>query len=438
MSPTIILAAFVGVALGIYLLFARATRAKAATAEAIDEDISSLGDDLVPASISPRIDPDLCMGSGACVRACPEHDVIGIVDGQAKLISPLACVGHGACAAACPVDAIELVFGTARRGVELPLIDEQFETNQPGVYVVGELGGMGLIRNAIRQGSEAGAYIGKNGRRGNGGDILDAIVVGAGPAGISSTLQLMNENLKVLLLEAEAYGGTIQHYPRAKVVMTGTLDVPRYKKLKRRTMTKEQLVELWEDLRTETGLPVQVGEMVTALANAGGHWEVHATSGMYRAANVVLALGRRGSPRKLGVPGEESAKVSYRLLEPEPFAGKNVLVVGGGNAAAECALALADSKLCASVGISYRRAEFARLRGQVRDRLESCIADGTVRALLQSQVTSIDATQVSLEYDNGTTETIANDAVIIQVGGTPPSSLLSSFGIQMVEKRGER
>ena len=242
-----------------------------------------------------------------------------------------------------------------------------------------------------------------------------------------------------MLLEREALGGTITHYPRAKVVMTGTLDLPGYRRVKSRTMSKEELIDLWNDIHAKIDLPLREGELVTELSQgANDTWELTATSGTYRAANVVLALGRRGSPRKLGVPGEDAEKISYRVLEPEVFAGKNVLVVGGGNAAAECALALADEGGCASVTISYRRAEFARLRGQVRARLESLIASGDVSAEMESNVTRVDDQAVGLRYGDGTEKDIVNDEVVVQIGGTPPSKLLQSFGVDLVTKRGER
>ncbi|WP_428263294.1 NAD(P)-binding domain-containing protein [Haliangium sp.] len=426
-------------------IWVRVRRAHGERAKEVYEDVAALGDDLVPASIHPIINPDVCIGSAACVKACPEKDVIGLVHGRAELINPLACVGHGACASACPVDAISLVFGTAKRGVELPVIDPTFQTNRPGVYVVGELGGMGLIRNAITQGREVGEYIADNERRGH-GEVLDVIVVGAGPAGISATLSLMDQKLRVLLLEREEFGGTIIHYPRAKVVMTGVLDVPRYGKVRRRTMKKEDLVELWTDIRTKTDMPVKTGELVEHLEPTGEYWVVRTDGGEYRAANVVLALGRRGSPRKLGVPGEEMGKVYYRLIEPELFDRQHVLVVGGGNAAAEVALALigvtGDNPTgtggnCASVSISYRRAEFARLRGQVREQLESAIAAKRIKALMETNVTAVSELEVTLQRNDGSTFSIYNDAVIVQIGGTPPTQLLTTFGVATETKYGE-
>lgn len=437
MTSTLIIVGLVVFVWGAHTAWTRTSRNKIKHAQAILDDIAGLGDDLVPTSMHPQIDPDICIGSGSCVNACPEGDVLGIVGGRAKLVNPLGCVGHGACAAACPVDAITLVFGTARRGVELPVVDETFQTSQPGVYVVGELGGMGLIRNAITQGREAGEYIAQSDRRGQ-GEVLDAIVVGAGPAGIAATLQLMQEKLRVKVLEREDYGGTILHYPRAKVVMTGTLDIPRFGKVRKRTMRKEELVELWKRIYTETGMPIQSGELVEELRPDGaGNWVLRASSGEYRAANVVLALGRRGSPRKLEVPGEERAKVMYRLIEPEVFEGQNVMIVGGGNAAAECALALSDYGGCASVSLSYRRAEFARLRGQVRDRLTEAMASGSIRGMLSTEVVSIGQDDVVLMDAAGTPLQVDNDAVIVQIGGTPPTQLLSSFGIATTVKHGE-
>lgn len=438
MSAFLVLSGLVAVTLFLSRLLERRSRSKAERAKSVQDDIAALGDDAVPSSIHPAIDPDRCIGSGACVNACPEHDVIGIVNGQAALINPLACIGHGACAAACPVDAISLVFGTAKRGVDLPQVDEHFMTNQAGLYVIGELGGMGLIRNAVLQGRQAAEHVLANGRRGNSrSGVLDAIVVGAGPAGISATLALRAKGLEVLLLERDAFGGTIRHYPRAKVVMTGVLDLPVFGKVKRRTMSKEALCALWDDIRAKTSLPVITGELVSSIVPAGpGAWSVVSSGGTRVAANVLLGLGRRGAPRKLGVPGEDDPKVTYRLLEPEPFRAKHVLVVGGGNAAADCAIALAEDGHCKTVSLSYRRAELARLRSSVRVKVEGFFQSGKVKPLLPTEVVRVEPTQVVLK--NGSREgAVPNDAIIVQIGGTSPNDLLQAAGVALVTKRGE-
>ena len=426
------------VALLVYVAWQAIERSRENRGATVLAATRELGDDAVPASLHPIIAPQLCMGSGACVTACPEKEVIAVVRGRMALINPLGCVGHGECADACPTDAITLVYGNARRGVELPRLGPTFETTLPGVYIVGELGGMGLIRNAIKQGSEVAATIAGNGRRAVDRDALDAIVVGAGPAGISATLGLKGQGISTLLLERESMGGAIMHYPRAKVVMTGTLDIPGYPKIARRTMQKEELVALWQDIHATTGLPVIEGELVEGLQPDGrGGWLVQTNQTTRRAANVVLALGRRGTPRKLGVPGEEQGKVVYSVIEPEVFRGQHVLVVGGGNSAVENAIALNDQGSCASVTISYRRAAFARCRGDNRARIEEAIRLGQIRPAMATEVTEIGPDGVVLRDKDGRLGSLRNDAVVVQIGGTPPGKILADFGIDVVTKHGE-
>jgi len=425
-----------------YVWWERADRKKERVATRVADDIKAMGD-VVATSLSPSINLDICIGSGACVAACPEKVVIALVRGQAALVNPLGCIGHGACATACPVTAIRLVYGSKTRGVELPVVDANFQTNRPGVYIAGELGGMGLIRNAAIQGRQAaehiigGAGTGQALRRGREG-ALDALVVGAGPAGISATLRLMQAGLRVLLVDREGFGGTILHYPRAKVVMAGELELPVYGRVPRRQLSKEQLVALWTEIREKTQPPLVTGELVTRLdPTDNGMWAVTSDRAVRHAANVILALGGRGSPQKLGVPGEEQQKVAYRLLEPGEFARKHVIVVGGGNSAVESAVALADSGGCASVSISYRRKEFARCRAENRRRIQAHIETGRVRALFGTELAVIDPESITLRDDSKRSAQLANDAVIVQIGGTPPATLLRSLGIELTMKYGE-
>lgn len=417
-------------------LWRRVELGREARATAALEDLEGMGP-VVAAGRHPRIDPDRCIGSGACVAACPEKGVLAVVAGRGQLVNPLACVGHGLCADACPVEAITLVYGSKEITVRLPRIDEHLETNVQGLFVCGEASGMGLIRNAVRQGRTAAAHVAASDRRGE-GEAFDAIVVGAGPAGIAATLALMEEGLRVVLLDREELGGTIRHYPRAKLVMTGTLELPLYGRVRRTTMSKEELVALWREIDERFSLPFRAGELVDDVTrDADGMFAVHSTSGWTRGASVVLALGRRGTPQKLGVPGEELDKVAYHLLEPSEFAGQHAMVVGGGNSAVECAIALAEDGGCASVSISYRRKDFARCRGENRARIGALVDAGRVRALLETNLTRIDERAVHLRHGDGREEAIANDAVIIQIGGTPPSALLSKFGVELVAKRGD-
>lgn len=435
MNIAILVFIIIIVAVGINFLLSRRAHASSSSALKTAEDVSAMGD-VTPPTLHPKIDLNACICSGACVAACPEEDVLGIVGGKAKLLNPLACIGHGACLEACPVEAIQLVYGSETRGVELPSVGPNFETNQPGVFIAGELGGMGLIRNAVSQGRQAAQSIVDSGRRGT-DTAFDAIVVGAGPAGISAALELIRQGMRVELLEREVYGGTIAHYPRAKVIMTGVVDIPVFGTLKKKTMVREDLLALWEEIRTQTKLPVREGELVDSIKRApDGLWHVRSTSGRRAAANIVLALGRRGAPKKLEVPGEEQAHVHYRLLEPREFRGKHVLVVGGGNSAVESALLLASDGGCASVTLSYRRDVLARLRKENKALIDRAIAEGRVTAIMPSEVRAIESGSVTLEY-GGRQQKHKADAVIIQIGGTSPTDLLATFGIQSVTKYGE-
>ncbi|HSQ04372.1 MAG TPA: NAD(P)-binding domain-containing protein, partial [Burkholderiales bacterium] len=311
-----------------------------------------------PPSLHPVFDPTLCMGSGACTKACPEK-ALGFVNGKAQLVNPTACIGHGACAATCPVEAIKLVFGTERRGIDIPHVKPTFETNVPGVYIAGELGGMGLIRKAAQQGRQAIESLRK--RRAK-GDELDVVIVGAGPAGLSATLAAMQHKLKFVTLEQEgSLGGTVFHYPRNKIVMTQPVTLPIVGKMKFGEVSKEGLLAFWQDIVERVSLPVQYGQRVEKVVPLNDSFEVVTSLTRYRTKSVLLALGRRGTPRKLGVPGEQLPKVVYRLLDAEQYSGKHVLVVGGGDAAIEAALSVAEQP-GSHVTLSYRGEVFGRLK----------------------------------------------------------------------------
>jgi thioredoxin reductase/NAD-dependent dihydropyrimidine dehydrogenase PreA subunit len=437
MTPIVVLAGLLAVAGIPYLLWSLRDARKQRRANEVHQDVLAMGDDIIPPSLHPEIDLDACIGSGSCERACPEGEILGITDGRARLINPLACIGHSACMQSCPVGAIKLVFGTATRGIELPMLTPQFETSQKGIYIIGELTGMGLIRNAAIQGQQVGGFIAKSGRRGGAG-ALDVLIVGAGPAGIAAALGCLAQGLSVQILEQSVYGGTIAHYPRKKIVMTGTLDLPGYGTVRKKTMEKEELLKLWRDIRERVQLDVREGVRVESIeANGPSRWCAITGDGRaVVAASVVLALGRRGAPKTLGVPGEDMHKVAYRLLEPQPFTGKHVMVVGGGNAAADCVIALADSRLPQSVSISYRRHHFARMRDSVRQRFEQLIGEKMITPYLNTNVVDIASDHLTLKAHDGLVQ-VANDQVIVQIGGTAPASLLRSIGIDLVEKRGE-
>jgi len=388
-----------------------------------------------PVSLYPVVDTKRCINSGACIKACPEHDILGIRNGKATIINAAQCIGHGACFRACPVEAISLWIGTERRGVELPHVSPDFETNVPGIFIAGELGGMGLIRNAVTQGREAVENIVKKIDK-NHKATYDLVIVGAGPAGISATLAAKKAGLKTLTLEQDTLGGTVYTYPRSKIIMTHPMDLPLYGKVKLKETSKDELLNLWQKVMGENNISIQENTKVESINRVGNEFEIETLVGeKISSKTVLLALGRRGTPRKLGVEGEMSQKVAYRLLDPERIQNKKVLVVGGGDSAVESALLLANEN---TVTLSYRSEKFSRLKTKNAELIKNAALTGLVDIQYSTEVSSIDAHQVHLT-NKVTTEnmTIDNDLVYIFAGGELPNGFLKKCGIHVNLKQGE-
>jgi thioredoxin reductase/NAD-dependent dihydropyrimidine dehydrogenase PreA subunit len=384
-----------------------------------------------PPSLHPVIDSHRCMGSGACVKACPEQ-ALGVVNGKAVLVNAAHCIGHGACAAACPVEAIKLVFGTEKRGIDIPSVTPQFEANVPGIFIAGELGGMGLIRKAAEQGRQAMNAL----RKKTGGDAeFDVVIVGCGPAGLSAGLSAIEHKLRYKLLEQEdSLGGAVYHYPRQKVAMTAPVELAIIGKVKFGEVHKEKLLEFWLDVVKKTGLQISFRERMEAIERENGNFVVRTNRGSYTARTVLLAMGRRGTPRKLDVPGEESHKVVYRLIDPVQYKGQSVLVVGGGDSALEAAISLSEQP-GTDVTLSYRSAAFSRVKQKNRSSLEQQEKAGRLKVMLNSQVTRVTETHVEIDYDS-IPQKLKNDVVIVCAGGLLPTPLLQKIGIEFATKFG--
>jgi len=389
-----------------------------------------------PDSLHPVIDHLRCIGCGSCVSACPEHDVLGLIDRKAKLVSPADCIGHGACKAACPEDAIRLVFGTATRGVELPELSPEFQSSVPGVFIAGELGGMGLIRNAIEQGRQAMDSIRQHvaGKSGN-ANVLDAVIVGAGPAGLSATLRARELNLNSVTIDQDAVGGTVAHFPRGKLVMTAPARLPLVGQVKFSEISKEALMEFWHQVIAEHNITVRDQESLQNVTRRDdGVLEVETSNARYLSRAVLLAIGRRGTPRKLGVPGEDSSKVTYRMTDPAQYAGEKVLVVGGGDSALEAACEIAELGQ-AEVSLSYRGDAFKRAKPRNRLRVERLESEDRLTVLLGTQVKEISDRAVAIRRGDERI-VLPNTSIIVCAGGILPTPFLKKIGIEVVKKYG--
>jgi thioredoxin reductase/NAD-dependent dihydropyrimidine dehydrogenase PreA subunit len=412
-------------------------RKKNRDSKIVDEKIQRAKEDGLhePVSLHPVIDANRCIQTGACVRACPEHDIIGIRNGRAVIINASRCIGHGACFHACPTEAISLHIGTEQRGVDLPHINQNFETNIPGIFIAGELGGMGLIKNAVEQGRQAVENIAKSIEKQHEAEY-NLIIVGAGPAGISGALTAKKHNLNFLILEQDTLGGTVFTFPRSKIVMTSPMDLPLFGKIKLYQTTKSELLNLWQTVIRKNNIAINENSKVESIIPTGNYFTVATAGGSkYTASRILLSIGRRGTPRKLNVPGEMQEKVAYRLLDPENITGKHIVIVGGGDSAIESALMLSDQN---KVTISYRSEAFSRIKPLNSSAVNDAVASGKFEILFNTNLTSIDPDTVSIEnVKTGEKYTIPNHLVYIFAGGELPSQFLEKTGIRITRKFGE-
>ena len=385
-----------------------------------------------PMAQFPYIDARRCIGCGACVLACPEGDVLGVVGGTATVINGLRCVGHARCEEACPVNAITVGLGDLKSRADMPQVDDWNETDTPGLFLAGEVRGLALVRNAIGQGRRVVERIAQ--RLGSlppaPEGTVDVLIAGAGPAGLSAALACTERGISHLVLEQEAdLGGSLLHYPRRKMVLLQPVDLPLHGRLNREEYQKEHFLELMEGLVAEHKLNIKFGAKVTGVRRIeDGLFEVGTSADMYWARSVILAVGRRGTPRKLDVPGEELPKVMYRLIDAESYRGQKVLVVGGGDSAVEAAIGLAQQP-DNEVTLSYRREKLVRIKKKNEDRFAPLVASGRIKPVFSSRVVEVLPDRVRLEVGSVVHE-LPNDFVFVFAGGEPPFTFLKHCGVR--------
>lgn len=384
-----------------------------------------------PRSQHPHIDNAQCIGCATCTTVCPEGDVLAMVGGKAAIVNGYKCIGHGLCAEACPVGAIQMVMASPSVGADMPFMTPEHETSIQNLFIAGELGGLALIKNAVNHGRECvdtiSARLDEN-RPATAG-LYDVLIIGAGPAGISASLRAIENRLSYVTLEQDEVGGTVAKYPRQKLVMTSPVEFPMYGKFKKTELSKENLLAFWDMVLNRADFNVRTGEKVENITKGPDRlFTVNTINNSYQARAVVLALGRTGTPRKLGVEGEDLAKVMYRLIEADHYVNKSILVVGGGDSAVEAAMGLA-SQVGNQVTLSYRKEQFSRIKERNAKRIDECRRNGKINVAFNSIPVKIREDSVTLEV-GGQLQELPNDYVWIFAGGTPPYDFLKKIGVQ--------
>jgi len=390
-----------------------------------------------PQSQHPRIDNTNCIGCATCTMVCPEGDVLGMVAGKAMIINGYKCIGHGICADSCPVGAITMVLANPSVGANLPTLTSEYETSIKNMFIVGELGGLALIKNAVNQGRDCidtiVVRLAVSKPFGPTPDLTDVLIVGAGPAGLAASLRAIEKKLNYITVEESEIGGTVAKYPRQKLVMTSPVEFPMYGKFKKMELPKENLLDFWTKVMKRADFKCRTGEKVENIVReTDGIFVVSTAKSQYRARYVILALGKTGSPRKLGVKGEELPKVMYRLIEADHYVHKKVLVVGGGDSAVEAAMGLAH-QVGNSVTLSYRQGAFSRIKDRNAQRIEEHIRKGKVKVLFNSNPVEFRQDSVVLDV-NGSQQILPNDFVWIFAGGEPPTAFLKKIGVSFGER----
>jgi thioredoxin reductase (NADPH) len=376
----------------------------------------------------PAVNRAVCIGCGSCVQGCREKTVLAVIRGKSTLVNPLACRCCGECERNCLTGGLKIVEHGRKITVRIPWVDENYQSNVAGIYIVGSLTGAGLIKEAINQGRAAVNHIMKGAFP---AALPNVMVIGAGPAGLSAMLSCRKFGLPVLCFEKDLTANTIRNFPKKKILMAEPVEMPIVGPLWVGDASREELLEAWERMLAKAGACISTGSRLEKIEKKDGRFLVTISGKPYACDKIVLALGNRGVPRKLGIRGEDMPNVFYNLLEADEFSGSAVTVIGAGDSAIEAALALQRNGC--RVIMLVRGDGFPKAKVKNQERIEQARVGGQIRIHFNSQPLEIGANFISFNA-GGATHREKIDAVFIMVGGELPFELLESFGIKIVEK----
>lgn len=383
------------------------------------------------------INDDRCVGCDACVAVCPTN-VLDLINNKSRVLRFQDCIQCEQCMWACPTQALVMFpEGTEPPRLKMAEIDENFETAIKGQYLIGEVAGKPLVKNAANLGRGVVEHMLREGglQPGAGGPgVVDVAVVGSGPGGLSAALTCIRRGLSYVVLEKEqCIASTVSRYPKGKWVMAEPYDVRNLSFLPVFDSSKEQMVPIWEEVVERSGMNLKRGEPVESVEKGpDGIFTIRTTVAEYKAQRVVLAIGTRGKPRTLGVPGENLPKVMSLLEDPDNHRGQSVLVIGGGDSALEAAMALADAG--ARVVLSYRGKNFSRAQKKNQSAIESYESQKRIKVLFNSGVMQFTEDTVTIQLADNTTKSYPNQAAFVLIGAEPPVAWLKKVGVNVVDR----
>lgn len=391
----------------------------------------------------PVIDTSTCLGCYACVDACP-YGVLEVERYVAVVARPDACCGLVLCEQSCPNGS--LIVAEEGTLLERPRIDASLESTEvPGLFLAGDVTGTPLIKNAIAQGTRAADAVNKglSSRPAKRDGAHDVCIVGAGPAGISAGLRLRELGVDAIVLEQGSVAQSVQNFPRGKLVFDQPLELPVEGKLWLKESSKEELLLHWMRIVRKQGLKVREQVRMSGVTRRpDGLFVVQGVEEEAQpievlARSVILAIGQRGSPRRLAapIPPEIEPMVHYHLADARSLSGRRIIVAGLGDSAMEAAIALAHqpktSVTIVARGATYARgqprniAELERLRKAKRLDIRFGVEIAEVHAgwLLTRPVAA------NVPPNVARSEQLAFDNLLVLIGSIPPWDTLRRAGI---------